>query len=87
MSIGTCATILKKHFANHKIYFNIQIYKNNTNISTIKPLKRINLILKCYGKSKGDINPTILFLEEKNLYLNEKLEILDYPECNLLNKW
>ena len=30
---------------------------------SIEPLNRINLILKCHGKSKGDINSTIPFPE------------------------
>ena len=29
----------------------------------IQPLQRINLILTCHGKSKGDINSTIPFPE------------------------
>ena len=39
---------------------------------SVRPLKIINSILKYHGKSKGDIN--------------EKLEILDDPDCNLLIK-
>ena len=79
--------IVKKRYRNHEKSFNVPFYKHDTKLSKeywnlkMKELNpqiswKINGIYKSY-------NPTS---QHCNLCITEKLEILDDPDKNLLNK-
>ena len=83
----SCETSLKKRYCNHKKSFNVPFYEYNTKLSTehwnIK-MKQLNpnISWKIKGTYKS-YNPTSKLC---NLCITEKLEILDDPDKNLLNK-
>ena len=68
--------VAKKRYSNDKKSFNVPFYKHDTNLSNPQISWKIKEIYKSY-------NPT---LKRCNLCLTEKLEILDDPAKNLLNK-
>ena len=84
---GSCKTSFKKRYSNHKKSFNIPLYKHDTTLSTeYWNLKTKQLNPRISWKIKGiykSHNPTS---KRCNLCLTEKLEILDDPDKNLLNK-
>ena len=83
---GTWETTFKKHQETTKSP-TFQPTKAIPNFLTnIALLKQSSLTQKYLGKSKGNASPTILFPEDCNLCLNEKLEILDDEDQKLLNK-
>ena len=77
----------KKRYANHKRSFNINRYKNNTKLSA-----------EYWNLKAGNSNPKVTWTVKNqfsaynhqskrcSLCLNEKLEILEDKENNLLNK-
>ena len=77
---GSCETSFKKRYSNHKKSFNIPLYKHDTKLST----EYWNLKMK-------QLNPQISW-KIKGIYKfyiptsKQKLEILDDPDKNLLNK-
>ena len=84
---GSCETSFKKRYSNHKKSFNVPLYKHDTKLSTEycnSEMKQLNLqiswkikrLYKSYNKTS----------KRCNLCLTEKLEILDDPDKNLLNK-
>ena len=84
---GSCETTFKKEFSNHKKSFNLNEYKNETELSNeiwrIKnsghhPKVKWEIVKKCVP-----YNPQT---KRSLLCLNEKLEIVAYKEQNLLNK-
>ena len=84
---GSCETTFKKEFSNHKKSFNLNEYKNETELSNkiwrIKnsghhPKVKWEIVKKCVP-----YNPQT---KRCLLCLNEKLEIAAYKEQNLLNK-
>ena len=84
---GICETTLKKRYANHKKSFNVPTYKNNTKLSTeYWALKIKQLNPKVSWQIKRRYNSYNPISRRCNLCLNEKLEILDDQDKNLLNK-
>ena len=84
---GSCETSFEKRYSNHKKSFNAPLYKHDTKLSTeywILKMKQLNpeISWKIKGVYKS-YNPTS---KPCNLCLTEKLEILDDPDKNLLNK-
>ena len=77
---GSWETSFKKRYSNHKKSFNVPFYKNDTKLST----EYWNLKMK-------QLNPQISW-KIKGIYKfyiptsKQKLEILDDPDKNLLNK-
>ena len=84
---GSCETSFKKRYSNHKKSFNVPFYKHDTKLSTeYWNLKMKQLNPQISWKIKGiykSYNPTS---KRCNLCLTEKLDILDDPDKNLLNK-
>ena len=83
----SCKTTFKKRFSNHKKSFNLNEYKNETELSNeiwrIKnschhPKVKWEIVKKCV--------PYNTQTKHCLLCLNEKLEIAAYKEQNLLNK-
>ena len=84
---SSCETTFKKRFSNHKKSFNLNEYKNETELSNeiwrIKnsghhPKVKWEIVKKCVP-----YNPQT---KRCLLCLNEKLDIAAYKEQNLLNK-
>ena len=84
---GSCETTFKKRFSNHKKSFNINEYKNDTELSNEiwrikdsghRPKVKWLIVKKCVP-----YNPQT---KRCLLCLSKKLEIAAYKECNLLNK-
>ena len=84
---GSCQTSLKKRYSNRKKSFNVLLYKHDTKLSKeYRNLKTKILNPRISWKIKGiykSYNPT---LKRCNLYVTEKLEMLDDPDKNFLNK-
>ena len=84
---GSCKTSFKKCYSNHKKSFNVPLHKHDTKLSTeYWNLKMKQLNPQISWKIKGihkSYNPTS---KRCNLCLKEKLEILDNPDKNFLNK-
>ena len=84
---GSCEASYKKRYSNHKKSFNVPLYKRNTKLSTeYSNLKTKQLNPRISWKIKGiykSYNPPS---RRCNLCLTGKLEILDNPDKNLLNK-
>ena len=85
--IGLCESTFKKRFANHKSSFNHQRYKNSTSLSVeLWKVKELNgnpdVSWRIIRKAKAYTPET----KHCALCLNEKYEIANYPEENLLNK-
>ena len=84
---GSWETSFKKRYSNHKKSFNVRFYKDDTKLSTeYWNLKMKQLNPQISWKIKGiykSYNPTS---KRCNLCLTEKLEILDDPDKNMLNK-
>ena len=84
---GSCETSFKKRYSNHKKSFYVPLYKHNTKVSTkYWNLKMKQLNPQIPWKIKGIYKSYILTSKRCNLCLTEKLEILDDPDKNLLNK-
>ena len=84
---GSCETTFKKRFSNHKKSFNLNEYKNETELSNeIWRIKNVGH----HPKVKWEIVKKCLPYNQQSkrclLCLNEKLEIATYKEHNLLNK-
>ena len=84
---GSCETTFEKRFSNHKKSFNLNEYKNETELSNeiwrIKyaghhPKVKWEIVKKCIPYNQQT--------KRCLLCLNEKLEIATYKEHNLLNK-
>ena len=84
---GSCETSFEKRHSNHKTTFNVPLYKHDTKLVTeYWNLKTKQLNPRISWKIKGiykSYNPTS---KRCNLWFKEKLEILDNPDKNLLNK-
>ena len=84
---GSCKTSFKKSYSNHKKSFKVPFYKHYTKLSTeYWNLKMRQLNPQKSWKIKGickSYNPTS---KRCNLCFTEKLEILDDPDRNMLNK-
>ena len=84
---GSCETSFKKRYSNRKKSFNVPLHKHDTKLSAEHwNLKKKQLNARISWKIKRIYtfyNPT---LKHCNLCLTEKLEILDSPDRNLLNK-
>ena len=79
--------IFKKRYANHKKSFNLIKPKNNTtlsieywNLKQKQQAPRLTWAIKGQNKAHGPA------LNKCNLFLNEKLAIIDDPDNNLLKK-
>ena len=84
---GICETTFKKRYANHKKYFKVPTYKNDTKLSTeYWALKTKQLNSKMSWQIKRRYNSYNPICRRCNLCLNEKLEILDDQDKSLLNK-
>ena len=84
---GSCETSFKKRYSNHKKSFNIPLYKHDTKLSTeYWNLKMKQLNPQISWKIKGIYKSYIPTSKCCDLCLTEKLEILDDPDKNLLNK-
>ena len=84
---GICETTFKKRYVNHKKSFNVPTYKNDTKLSTeYWALKTKQLHPKVSWQIKRRYNSYNPISRRCNLCLNEKLEILDDQDKNLLNK-
>ena len=84
---GICETTFKKRYANQKKSFNVPTYKNDTKLSTeYLALKTKQLNPKVLWQIKRRYNSYNPISRRCNLCLNEKLEILDDQDKNLLNK-
>ena len=76
-----------KRYANHKISFNINRYKNDTKLSVeYWNLKARNSNPKVTWAVKNQFSAYNPQSKRCSLCLNEKLEILEDKETNLLNK-
>ena len=85
--IGLCESTFKKRFANHKSSFNHERYKNSTSLS-----------VELWKVKEANGTPSVSWRIFKNakaytpeskrclLCLNEKFEIANYHDKNLLNK-
>ena len=82
-----CETTFKKCFSKHKKSFNVPLYKHDTKLSTeYWNLKMKQLNPQISWKIKGVYKSYNPISKCCNLCLTEKLEILDSPDRNLLNK-
>ena len=84
---GSCETSFKKRYSNHNKSFIVPLYKHDTKL----PIKYWNLKMKQLNpqtswKIKGIYKSYIPTSKRCKLCLTEKLEILDDPDKNLLNK-
>ena len=84
---GSCETTFKKRFSNHKKSFNLNEYKNETELSN--EIWRIKISVH-HPKVKWEIVKKCVPYKPQTkrclLCLNEKLEIAAYKEQNVLNK-
>ena len=84
---GSCETTFKRQFANHKISFNSDQYKNETEVSKeVWNLKSINNNSEIAWKIVRRCAPVNRATSKCNFCLNEKLEIATHQGKNLLNK-
>ena len=84
---GSCETSFKKRHSNHKKSFNVPLYKHDTKLSTENwNLKMKQLNPQISWKIKGIYQSYNTTSKRCNLFLTEKLEILDDPDKNLLNE-
>ena len=84
---GSCETSFKNRYSNHKKSFNVPLYKHDTKLSTeYWNLKMKQLNPQISWKIKGIYKSYIPTSKCCDLCLTEKLEILDDPDKNLLNK-
>ena len=84
---GSCETSFKKGYSNHKNSFNVPLYKHDTKLSTeYWNLKMTQLNPQISWKIKGIYKSYKPTSKRCNPCLTEKLEILDEPDKNLLNK-
>ena len=84
---GICETTFKKRYANHKKSFNIERYKNDTKLSIeYWNLKENQKNPKISWKIKNKFKPYTPDYKRCQLCINEKLEILNEDDENLLNK-
>ena len=84
---GSCKTTFKKQFSNHKKSFNLNEYKNETELSNeIWQIKNSGHHPKVLGEIVKKCVPYNPQTKRLLLCMNEKLEIATYKEHNLLNK-
>ena len=84
---GSCNTTFKKWLSNHKKSFNLNEYKNETELSNeIGRIKNSNHHPKVESEIVKRCVPYNSHIKRCLLRLNEKLEIAAYKEQNLLNK-
>ena len=84
---GSCEASFTKRYSNHKKSFNVPFYKHDTKLSTgYWNLKTKNLNPRISWKIKGIYKCYNPISKRYNLCLTEKLEILEDPDKNLLNK-
>ena len=84
---GISGNTFKKRYANHERSFNINRYKNDTKLSVeYWNLKAENSNPKVTWAVKNQFSAYNPQLKRYSLCLNEKLEILEDKENNLLNK-
>ena len=84
---GSCKTNFKKSYSNHKKSFNVSFYRHDTKLSTeYWNLRMKQLNPQISWKIKGVYKSYNTTSNRCNLCLTEKLEILDDPDKNLLNK-
>ena len=84
---GIYETTFKKRYANHKKSFDVPTYKNDTKLSTeYWALKTKQLNPKVSWQIKRRYNSYNPISRRCSLCLNEKLEVLDDQDKNLLNK-
>ena len=77
----------KKRYSNHEKSFNVPLYKHDTKLSTkYWNLKMKQLNSEIFWKIKGIYKSYTPTSKCCNLCLTEKLEILDNPDKNLMNK-
>ena len=85
--IGLTEPTFKKRFSGHKTSFNLERYRHSTTLSTeVWRLKELNGDPKVTWRK---IRNARAYNPESNkcfLCLNEKFEIANYPNDNLLNK-
>ena len=83
----SCKTSSKNHYSNHKKSFNVPFYKHETKVSTeYWKLKTKQLNPRISWNIKGIYKFSSPTSKRCNLCVTEKLEILDDPEKNVLNK-
>ena len=84
---GSRETNFKKRYSNHKKSFNVPLCKHNMKLSTeYLNLKTKHLKPRISWKIKGIYKSYNLTSKRCNLCLTEKLEMLDDPDKNFLNK-
>ena len=84
---GISENTLKKRYADHKRSFSINRYKNDTKLSVeYRNLKARNSNPKVTWTVKNQFSACNPRLKRCSLCLNEKFEILEDKENNLLNK-
>ena len=84
---GSFKASFKKRYSNHEKSFNVPLYKHDTKLSTeYWNLKMKQLNSEISWKIKGIYKSYIPTSKRCNLCLTEKLEILDDPDKNLMNK-
>ena len=84
---GSCKASFKKRHVNPKKSFNVPLYKHDTQQSTeYWNLKMKQLNPQISWKLNGIYKSSIPTSKRYNLCLTDKLEILDDPDKNLLNK-
>ena len=84
---GSCETSLKKRYSNHKKSFNVPLHKLDTKLSRqYWNLKMKQLNPQISWKIKGIYKSYDPTSKRCNLCLTKKLEILEGPDKNLLNK-
>ena len=84
---GSCQTSLKKRYSNRKKSFNVLLYKHDTKLSKeYRNLKTKMLNPRISWKIKGIYKSYNSTSKRCNLYLTEKLEMLDDPDKNLIKR-
>ena len=84
---GSCESSFKKRYSNHKKSCNVPLYTHDTKLSTeYWNLKTKQLNPRISSKIKTVCKPYNPTSKLCNLCLTEKLEILDDPDKNLLNR-
>ena len=82
----SCETSFKKCYSNHKKSFNVPLYKHDTKLSTEYWTVKIKQLNPQISWNIGMYKSYIPTSKRCNLCLTEKLETLDDPDKNLMNK-
>ena len=83
---GSWKTSFKKRYSNHKKLFNVPLYKQYQANNWVLELKKKQLNPQISWNIKWIYLSYNATLKRCNLCLTEKLETLDDPDKNLLNK-